>query len=114
MWVVRELLRLLVRIAVAVAIALVIAGVKTAVVGGDLTHTFQVTLFALAALMLILATAGGKGTAANRRLNRGFDHGSNFVMRIPGMPATTEGSTLTESAVFVGSALALLAIAIVV
>jgi hypothetical protein len=114
MWVARELLRLLVRIALAVAIAVVIAGVKVAVAGGDSTHTFKVTVFALAALMLILATAGGKGTAANRGLNPGFDHGSNFVMRIPGMPASTEGQTLTESTVFAGSALALVALAIVV
>jgi predicted membrane channel-forming protein YqfA (hemolysin III family) len=114
MWVVRELLRLLVRIAVAVVIAVAVAGVKVAVAGGDLTRTFQVTLFALAALMLLLATAGGKGTAGNRRLNQRVDHASNFVMHIPGLPATSEGPTLTASAVFVGSALALLAIAIVV
>jgi predicted membrane channel-forming protein YqfA (hemolysin III family) len=114
MWVVRELLRLLVRIAVAVVIAVAVAGVKVAVAGGDLTRTFQVTLFALAALMLLLATAGGKGTAGNRRLNQRVDHASNFVMHIPGLPATSEGPTLTASAVFVGSALALLAIAILV
>ena len=114
MWAARELLRLLVRIGVAVAIALVIAGVKVAVSGGDRTHTFKVTLFLLAAFMLILATAGGKGTGANRRLNRGFDHASSFVMRIPGVPDSTEGPTLTEGAVFVGSGLALIALAAVV
>jgi predicted membrane channel-forming protein YqfA (hemolysin III family) len=114
MWVVRELLRLLVRIAVAVAIAVVIAGVKVAVAGGDLTHTFKVTLFLLAAFMLLLATAGAKGTAGNRRLNQRVDHASNFVLRIPGVPAGTEGPTLTASAVFVGSALALVALAIFV
>ena len=113
MWVVRELLRLLVRIAFAVAIAVVIAGVKVAVAGGDLTHAFKVTLFALAALMLLLATAGAKGSAGNRRLNQGVDHASSFVMRIPGVPATTEGPTLTASAVFIGSALVLLALAVV-
>jgi hypothetical protein len=114
MWAVRELLRLLVRIAVAVAIAVVIAGIKVAVVGGDLTHTFKVVLFALAAAMLLLATVGAKGTGANRRLNRGFDHGSNFVMRIRGMPPPSEGPTLTAGAVFVGSAVILLLVAIVV
>ena len=114
MWVVRELLRLLVRIAVAVAIALVVAGVKVAVSGGDVTHAFKVTLFVLAALMLLLATAGAKGSAGNRRLNLELDERSNFVMRIPGVPPRTEGPTLTASAVFVGSALVLLVLAIVV
>jgi hypothetical protein len=114
MWIVRELLRLLVRIVGAVAIAVVVAGVKVAVAGGDLTHTFKVTLFALAGLMLLLATAGAKGSAGNRRLNQGVDHASSFVMRIPGVPATTEGPTLTASAVFVGSALVLLVLAIAV
>jgi hypothetical protein len=114
MWVVRELLRLLVRIAIAVAIAVAVAGVKVAVAGGDVMHTFKVTLFALAAFMLLLATAGAKGTAGNRRVNQRLDLASNFVMRIPGVPARTEGPTLTASAVFVGSALALVALAIVV
>ena len=100
MWVVRELLRLLVRIGVAVAIAVAIAGVKVAIAGGDLTHTFKVTLFVLAALMLLLAGAGAKGSAGTRRVNQRFDLRSNFVMRIPGVPATTEGPTLTASAVF--------------
>jgi predicted membrane channel-forming protein YqfA (hemolysin III family) len=114
MWVVRELLRLLVRIAVAVGIAIVVAGLKVAVSGGDLTHTFKVTLFLLAALMLLLATAGAKGTTGNRRLNQRVDHASNFVLRIPGVPASSEGPTLTAGAVFVGSALALVALAVVI
>jgi hypothetical protein len=114
MWIVRELLRLLVRIAVAVAIAVVIAGVKVGVSGGDLTQTFKVTLLALAALMLLLATAGAKGTASDRRINQRFDHASNFVLRIPGVPAAADGPTLTANAVFVGSALVLIALAIAV
>ena len=111
MWVVRELSRLLGRIAVAVATACVIAGVKAAVSGGGMLHTLRITLFALAALMLLLATAGSRGSAANRRLNQRVDHASNFVLRIPGVPATTGGPTLTAGAVFVGSALVLLVLA---
>src|SRR5436305_14767883 len=114
MWVVSELLRLLVRIALAVAIAVAVAGVKVAIAGGDLTHTFKVTLFALAALMLLLATAGAKGTAGNRRLDQSVDHAASFVMRTPGVPAITEGPTLTASAAFVGSAVVLLGLAIAV
>lgn len=114
MWVVRELSRLLVRIAVAVAVASAIAGVKAAVSGGGMLHTWRITLFALAAFMLLLATAGARGSSANRRVNQRVDHAANFVLRIPGVPATSEGPTLTAGAVFVGSALVLLALGIVV
>ena len=111
MWVVRELLRLLSRIALAVAIAAAIAGVKAAVSGGGALHTWKVTLLALGCLMLLLGMVGNRESASNRRLNSGVDHAANFVMRIPGIPATTEGPTLTTNAVFVGTALALLALA---
>src|SRR4051812_45066972 len=99
MWVVRELLRLLVRIAFAVAIAVAVAGVKAAIAGATRTTSSKVTLSPLAALILLLAGAGAKGSAGTRRVNQRFDLRSNFVMRIPGVPATTEGPTLTASAV---------------
>lgn len=114
MWVVRELSRLLIRIAVAVAIASAIAGVKAAVSGGGFMHTWRVTIFALAAFMLLLATAGAKGTASNRRLNQRVDHATNYVFRLPGVPAPTGGPTLTAGAVFVGSAAILLVLGFVV
>ena len=113
MWVVRELLRLLFRIAVAVAIAAVIAGVKAAVSGGGAHHTWKVTLLALGCVMLLLGMTGNRESASNRRVNQGVDHAASFVMRIPGIPATTEGPTLTTSAVFVGTAFALFALAFV-
>jgi hypothetical protein len=111
MWVVRELLRLLMRIAVAVAVAAAIAGVKAAVSHGGFAHTWRITLLGLGCLMLLLSAAGNRESASNRRLTRGIDHGPSFIMRIPGMPATTEGPMLAESAVFVGTAFALFALA---
>jgi predicted membrane channel-forming protein YqfA (hemolysin III family) len=113
-WVLRELSRLLIRIAVAVAIASAVAGIKAAVSGGGFAHTWRITIFALAALMLLLATAGAKGTASNRRLNQGVDHASNFVFRIPGVPLPTGGPTLTAGAVFIGSAAVLLVLGFIV
>jgi hypothetical protein len=112
MWIVRELSRLLLQIAVAVAIAAAVAGIKAAASGGGMLHTWRITLFALAGLMLLLATAGRGG--ANRRLNAGFDHGSTFVMRFPRAARRPEDPTLTASAVFVGSGAVLLVLGFLV
>jgi hypothetical protein len=114
MWILREFLRLVSRIAVAVAIATAIAGARAAISGGDMLHTWKVMLFVLGCLSLLLAGFGNTGSAANRRLNKGVDHAANFVFRIPGVPATTEGPTLTASAVFAGSGIALLALGFLV
>jgi len=114
MWIVRELLRLLIRIAIAVAIASAIAGVRVAVSGGSAQHTWKVTLLLLGVLMLLLGMVGNKQSASNRRLNFGVDHASNFVMRITGIPPTTEGPTLTTNAIFIGTAFALIALALLV
>ena len=108
MWVVRELGRLLFRIAVGVAIASTIAGAKAAVSSGSFLQTWRIMLFVMAAFMLLLATAGAGGTASNRRLNQRVDHATNYVFRLPGVPAPNGGPTLTAGAVFVGSALGLL------
>jgi hypothetical protein len=110
-WIVRELLRLLFRIAIAVAIASAIAGVRTAISGGSALHTWKVTLLILGVLMLLLGMVGNRSSASNRRLNSGIDHASTFVMRIPGIPPTTEGPTLTTNAIFIGTAFALFALA---
>jgi hypothetical protein len=108
LWLVRELSRLLVRIAVAVVIAGVVAGVKALASGGGLLHMWRITLLALGGLMFLLAGTGRGG--AHRRLNLAMDHGPNYVMRIPGMQPKPDDPTLTASAVFVGSGLALLAL----
>ena len=111
MWLVRELLRLLSRIAIAVAVAAAIAGIKAAVSGGGAAHTWKITLLLMGTLMLLLGMVGNSGSASNRRLNRGVDHASGFVWRIPGIPAATEGPTLTASAIFVGTAIVLFVLA---
>jgi hypothetical protein len=109
-WVVRELSRLLFRIAIAVAVATVVAGIRAAASGGGALHTWKITLIVLGCLMLLLAASGGKGTAANRRVNQRVDHAANFILRMPGVPATVGGPTLTAGAVFAGSGIALLAL----
>jgi hypothetical protein len=86
--------------------------VKAAVSGGGLQHTWRITLLFLGCLMLLLGMVGNRGSASNRRINRGgVDHAANFAMRIPGIPDAGEGPTLTDNAVFVGSAFALFALA---
>lgn len=112
MWIFRELFRLLLQIAVAVAIASAVAAIKAAASGGSMLHTWKITLFVMAGLMLLLA-AGGSGPA-NRRLNQRFDHGPTFVFRNPALAVKPGQPTLTASAVFVGSGLALLALALAV
>jgi hypothetical protein len=112
-WIARELSRLLFRIAVAVAIACVIAGLKAALAGGPWLHTWRVTLFALAGLMLLLAMAG-YGPAHRRVTRQSIDHGPTFLMRFPGAEPKPGDPTLTASAVFVGSGLALLALGFLV
>jgi hypothetical protein len=114
MWILRELSRLLVRIAVAVVIASAIAGVKAAASGGGMLHTWRITLIVLGCLMLLLAVGGNRQTGANRRVHARIDHAANFILRMPRVPVTAGGPTLTANAVFVGSALALFALGFLV
>lgn len=65
-------------------------------------------MLALGGLMLLLAGTGRGG--AHRRLNLAMDHGPNYIMRFPGVQPKPDDPTLTVSAVFVGSGLALLAL----
>ena len=112
MWIVRELARLLARIAVAVAVATLIAGLKAVAAGGGMMHTWRITLFALAGLMLLLAAAGHG--PANRRVDQSVDTFSIFPLRIPHLDAKPEEPALTRSAVFLGSGIALVALGFVV
>jgi hypothetical protein len=112
MWVVRELSRLLVRIAVAVGIASLVAEVRALVSGGDFFHSWRIMVLLLGCLMLLLAGAGASGTASARRVNWGvITPGRGGVLSRP-VFAEVEGPQLTASAVFVGSALALFALAL--
>jgi hypothetical protein len=112
MWVVRELSRLLVRIAVAVGIASLVAEVRALVSGGDFFHSWRIMVLLLGCFMLLLAGAGASGTASARRVNWGvITPGRGGVLSRP-VFAEVEGPQLTASAVFVGSALALFALAL--
>jgi hypothetical protein len=109
-WVVRELVRLLSRILIAVCIAVVIAGIKAVVSGGDTFWTFRIICMLLGGLYLLLG-ASGTGSAASQRVNwmpitplRGNPIARFSTRRRP------EDPTLTPNAVFIASALVLLAL----
>jgi hypothetical protein len=109
-WVVRELSRLLFRIGVAVLIASLLAEVRALVTGGDFAHTWRIMMLLLGCLMLLLAGAGSHSTASARRVNWGIiTPGRGGILSRP-VFADVEGPQLTASAVFFGSALALLAL----
>ena len=110
MWVARELSRLLARIAGAVAVASAVAGIKALASGGGVLHTWKLTLLALGGLMFLLA-ATGRG-APYRRVNQALDHGSTYLMRVPGMQPRPEEPRLTATGVFVGSGAVLVALGI--
>jgi hypothetical protein len=113
-WVVRELSRLLLRIGVAVGIASLIAELRALVSGGDFVHTLRITVLLLGCLMLLLSGAGARGTASARRVNWGvLTPGRGGVLSRP-VFADVEGPQLTASAVFFGSALALIALGLLV
>ena len=104
MWVVRELARLLVRIAVAAALAILLAGLWTLGSGGGFVHDLRIMFFLFGALLILLAGAGNRASASNRRVNWGvITPGRGGVLSQP-VFAHVEGPQLTASAVFIGSA----------
>ena len=112
MWVVRELSRLLGRVAVAVLIAALIAEIRALASGGDFLHTWKIMDLVLGCFLLLLAGTGARTTGAARRVNWGIiTPGRGGILSRP-VFAHVEGPTLTASAVFVGSALALFALGI--
>jgi hypothetical protein len=111
MWVVRQSLRLIGRIAVALLIAILIAEVRAIISGGDMFWTFRVVLMLLGVLFLLLA-GSGTGSAASRRVNWGVITPGRGRIIFRGFRPRPEDPTLTPSAVFVGSGLALLALGV--
>ena len=115
MWVARELSRLLFTIVVATTIAAAIAGFWALIQGGDLVHALRISFFLFGALLLLLAGAGNRSTASGRRMRYGLFTGlRGYSVLSPVVRARPDQPTLTASAVFVGSALALLALGAVV
>ena len=111
MWIVRQSFRLIVRIAVALLIAILIAEVRAIITGGDMFWTFRVVLMLLGVLFLLLAGTG-TGSVASRTVDWGeiTPGGGRIIFR--GFRPRPEDPTLTPSAVFIGSGLALLALGI--
>src|SRR3954453_521998 len=103
MWVVRELSRLLFRIAVAAAIAILLAGLWTLTSSGGFAHDLRVMFFLFGAFLILLAGAGRRASATNRRINwLPITPGRGNVIARWGTPRP-EDPQLTASAVFVGS-----------
>ncbi|HZQ16676.1 MAG TPA: hypothetical protein VFA82_07875 [Gaiellaceae bacterium] len=112
MWVLRELARLLARIAVGVLIAIVIAEIRAVAGGGDTPRTFRIILLVLGGLYLLLA-AGGTGSAASRMVNWGEATAGRGGMIFRGFRPRPDEPRLSAGAVFVGSAIALFALGVV-
>jgi hypothetical protein len=114
MWVVRELLRLLIRIVCATAIAIIVAGVWAFVAGGDFSRAMRVMLLLLGCILILIAGAGNRTSAASRsamdwRVFAGIrGRLSPAVAARPGQP------TLTASAVFIGSGAVLILLGVIV
>jgi hypothetical protein len=128
MWFFREIFRLIWMIAIAIAIAAAIAGVwwlfgpsqgeQIAPVGGaapthaGFIHNFAITSLILGLLLLLLSAAGNKSTASSRRtgwgimtpVSKGIGLLSPPIKHRPGDPQ------VTQTAVFIGSAIVLLAL----
>jgi hypothetical protein len=117
MWVIRELIRLVWAIVVAATIASVIGILIAVLHGGDLAAEMRISFLSIGCLLLVLAAAGNSMTGSSRRATgrlRQFSGPS--WLRGAGMSAdaTPVGPTLTVSAVFVGSAIVLIALGLAV
>ena len=111
MWVFRESLRLLERVAIAVLIAIVVAELRTLASGGELMHTFRISLVIMGALLLMMG-AMGPGSTYDRHLSA---VGHYWAQRT-GVDdnAPPPGPVLTAGAVFVFSGLAVLALGLLI
>jgi hypothetical protein len=107
MWVFRESLRLVERVAIAVLIAIVLAELRTLVAGGELMHTFRISLVIIGALLLAMG-AMGPGSSYDRHLSAV----GHYWSQLSGVEdnAPPPGPVLTAGAVFVFSGAAVLAL----
>jgi hypothetical protein len=116
MWFFREIFRLIWMIAVATAIAAAIGGLLALAKGGAFTHSLRIAFLLIGCLLLILSTAGNRGTASARRTNWGIMTGfSTGLGRLsPPVRSRPGEPTLTATAVFFGSAIVLIALGVIV
>jgi hypothetical protein len=113
MWVFRELARFSLRVGAAVLIAIVIAEVKALASGGDTLHTFRIVLFLVGGFFLLLGGTG-TGSAASRRVNWGTITPGLGGAIFRGFQPKPEDPALTATAVFISTAVVLLALGAVV
>jgi hypothetical protein len=107
MWVVRALVNLLVHVAVTVLVTLGVAALWALAHGGGYLDSFRISCFVFACLLLLFGVGGHQ---------RVYNSVVPTPGRLPGMPAWLEpdpaDKSLTTSAVFLLTAVALLAIAL--
>jgi hypothetical protein len=116
MWLFRELFRLVWMIAVTVAIAAAVGALIALVSSGSLVHDLRIDFLAFGALLVLLAGAGNRSTASARRANWGIMVGMRSKIGVLSPPVRSRPGdpTLTGSAVFVGSGLALIVLGLLV
>jgi hypothetical protein len=114
MWFFRELFRLVWMIVVATAIAAALASLVALLSSGDLVHDLRLFFLVFGCLLLLFAGAGNRSTASARRVNWGLITPGRGGVLFRGVAPRPGEPTLTASAVFVGSALALIALGLVI
>ena len=107
MWVFRESLRLLERVAIGVLIAVVFAELRTLASGGELMHTFRISLIVIGAFLLAMG-AMGPGSNYDRHLSAVGHYWAGRAGVDDNAPPP--GPVLTAGAVFVFSGAAVIAL----
>jgi hypothetical protein len=110
-WIARAVARLVLTAAIVFGVAALAAGLLALVSGGDFLGSLRITALSIGALLLLMA-GGGFARAADAEARQAA------LGRLPGMPSWTESRpeepTISTSAVFVISGLALIALGAVV
>jgi hypothetical protein len=112
-WIARALAQLILTATVAFAIAVVVAGLLALARGGEFLASLRITALCIGALLLLMGASGGTlARAADADARQGA------LGHLPGVPSWAESrpdeTTLSSSAVFVISGLALLLLGLVV
>jgi hypothetical protein len=107
MWIFRELYRLLVTIVLVAGVAAALASLWALISSGDLVNNMRIGFFLFGGILLLCAGAGNRATAQNRAMRYTWFMGiRGYGMFSPGR-ARPNQPTLTASAVFFASAIAL-------
>lgn len=112
-WILRALAQLALTAAILFAGAAVLAGLLALVRGGDFLGSLRITALCVGALLLLMAGTGGAFSRAADAEAR-----QSALGRLPGLPSWTdsrpEEPTLSSSAVFAISGVALIVLGLVV